>query len=238
MPEARTVADVLAALPTDGSVLVAGASEATIGRLPYRLLASASAGGDRSPDDAGPEAADGAAVITTRESADRRARQFGELPGSPDRRLICGVDATPSGRRRADPDRGRWRAASPVDFDGTGAAVDRSLALLDERGAGAVHVLYDTLTTPLLSADSRIVARFAHHLTLQVADAGGIGIFPVRTNLTGDRDVARLKHLFDALVEVRRRGGERQVRCSGVGGDWREWHPMDGDAASEFVGVV
>ena len=223
----RTVAEVLEALPSGGSVLVAGASSETLGRLPYRLLRSATG------------ATDGALLVTTDDPADRLVRRFTESPDAPDGARVGVVDATPNGRRHADADAGVWRVGSPVDFNGTGIGIDRCHRHLRTTGAERVHMLYDTLTTPFLSADSDTVVRYAHHLTLQAEDHDGIGLFPIQTNVTGDRDVARLKHLFDALVEVRKRGGTRQVRCSGVDGDWRDWYDLpDGDDAGEFAGLV
>ncbi|SNZ18048.1 hypothetical protein SAMN06269185_3216 [Natronoarchaeum philippinense] len=223
-PQTRTVGDVLAALPDNGSVLVSGAGRETLGRLPYQLLRS-SVGVD-----------DAAVIVTTEDAGDRLVRQFTNSGDSPARSRVGVVDATPSGHRQATPEDGIWSASSPVDFNGTGAGIDRCHDHLD---GDAVHLLYDTLTTPLLSADSETVARYAHHVSLRVDDSPGIGLFPIHTNVTSERDAARLKHLFDAHVEVRKCGGERQVRCSGVDNDWCGWQDLqDGDATTEFSGIV
>lgn len=222
-----TVDDVLAALPSGGSVLLTGAGREALGRLPAQLLRAAV-----DPDDA-------ALLVTTEDAGERVARRVTNPGDGPHRSRVGVVDATSSGRRGSDPADRIWHASSPVDFNGAAAGIDRCFDALAAQGHDAVHVLYDTLTTPFLSADSSTVARYAHHVSLQVADRPGIGLFPVHTNVTGDRDVARLKHLFDAAVEVRKSGGDRQVRCAGVEGDWRDWRDLqDGDASSGFAGIV
>lgn len=227
MSQLRTVADVLSALPSGGSVLVTGASSETLGRLPYRLLRAAT------------DARDGALLVTTDDPAERLVQRFADRSDGPHSARVGVVDATPCGYRRADAEEGVWYASSPVDFNGTGVGVDRCYQHLEQTGAATVNMLYDTLTTPFLSADSSTAFRFSHHLTLQAAEHDGIELFPVHTNVTTDRDVARLKHLFDALVEVRKRGGDRQVRCSGVEGDWHDWYRLpDGDVESDSAGIV
>lgn len=227
VPEVRTVADVLDALPASGNVLVAGAGRETLGRFPVHLLRAA-VGVD-----------DAALLVTTEDAGDRLRRRVTDPRDGPDRSRVGVVDATPTGRRRVDRDANVWHASSPVDFNGAGGGIDRCYDRLEADGRDAVHLLYDTLTTPFLSADSETVVRFAHHVALQADDRTGIGLFPVHTNVTTERDVAHLKHLFDALVEVRKRGGGRQVRCSGVDGDWCNWYDLpEGDAVGEFTGVV
>jgi len=222
-----TVDEVLAALPCDGSVLLTGAGREALGRLPAQLLRAAV------------DPADAAVLVTTEDAGERVARRVTHPGDAPDRSRVGVVDATSSGRRGADPADRVWHASSPVDFNGTAAGIDRCYDALATQGHDAVHVLYDTLTTPFLSADSSTVARYAHHVSLQVADRTGIGLFPVHTNVTSDRDVARLKHLFDAVVAVRKSGGDRQVRCAGVECDWRDWRELrDGDVGSGFAGIV
>lgn len=224
---AATVDDVLAALPAGGSVLLTGAGRETLGRLPARVL--------RAAVDAG----DAALLVTTEDAGERVARRVTDPCDGPNRSRVGVVDATPSSRRRTDSTNRIWHASSPVDFNGTAAGIDRCFDALAAQGNDAVHVLYDTLTTPFLSADSSLVVRYAHHVSLQVADRAGIGLFPVHTNVTSDRDVARLKHLFDAQVEVRKLGGDRQVRCTGVAGDWRDWRDLRaGDADGGLAGIV
>jgi len=222
-----TVDDVLAALPTDGNVVLTGASRETLGRIPARLLRSAV--GVR----------DAALLVTTEDSGQQIARRVTGPADAPDRSRVGVVDATPTGRRRTDPAANLWHASSPVDFNGTCTAIERCFDKLEVQGHDDVHALYDTLTTAFLSADSSTAVRYAHYVSLQVADRSGIGLFPIHTNVTCTRDVARLKHLFDALVEVRKCGGERQVRCSGVEDDWRDWRDLRGDDADVgFSGIV
>jgi len=222
-----TVDDVLAALPTGGNVVLTGASRETLGRLPGRLLRAAVG------------VHDAALLVTTEDSGRRFARRIVGPSDGPDRSRVGIVDAPPTGRRRTDPAANTWHVSSPVDFNGTATGIDRCFDKLAADGCQTVNVLYDTLTTPFLSADSSMAARYAHYVSLQVADREGIGLFPVHTNVTSDRDVERLKHLFDALVEVRKCGGGRQVRCSSVECDWSDWRDLrSGDADAGFTGIV
>jgi hypothetical protein len=194
------------------TVLVAGPTRESVGRVPERLLGAAVAEGD------------GAVAVTTERRADSAVDRLGRA-GVPDERQGV-VDCTDAGHGlRSDADGLRWGVPSPTEFTGTGIAVSECLDALADRGVGVVHLLYDSLSTPLVATDAETVWIHAHQLVTR-GDRQGVAVFPVYTNLTGGRDRARLEHLCDAAVEVRRREGDRHVRVTGTDRGRGEWRPL------------
>jgi KaiC/GvpD/RAD55 family RecA-like ATPase len=210
-------------LTSHRDLLVAGPSEETVRTVPSRLLARAAR-----PDD-------GAVLVTNREAArtilDRMTREVPTL----NRERVGVVDCTPTHDMvRANRRERHWNVPSPVDLTGSLRAVHECLETLDEQGRGSEHLVFDSLTTLLLSADSETVIRYAHQLLLLSGSRTGLALFPVYTNMTDGTDFERLKHLFDGLVRVRRRNGTRQVRCVGIQGTPDEWVTLaETPAASE-----
>lgn len=221
-----TVDEIRRAFPDDASILVSGTCAETIGTLHRDLLRSA-VGDD-----------DGAVVVTTDDTAKRVRRQFEDACEFASRGGLAIVDGTPKDRRSAHPERSVWKTSSPVDFGGAMTALRRgyeSLALEHDR----IHLLFDTLTTPLLAADSTTILRFAHQVMLEGGTSVGLQVFPVFTNVTNDRDVTRLKHLSEGMVVVRKRGGRRQVQLVGPRETPNEWidlpEPEDATGTPGFV---
>jgi len=214
MASPRPIGEIL---PADAfapgtSVLLTGATSGTVGDLPRRLLAA----------HAGPKT--GGVLVTTRGAASELAGTVATALDAFPEELAALVDCTPrEGLGTATPGDLVWQVPSPTAFGAIGEAVERSLAALAERGAEDGYLLFDTLSTPLMTADPEVVARFAHGVIRAVATADAVGLFPVYTNTTKERDVERLKHLFDAQIEVRQRGGERMVRSRGLAGGPAEW---------------
>lgn len=196
-----TVRELVSVLPETANVLITGASSAALGRIHGTLLRFAV------------DERDGAIVVSTEESADNLLHRLeGVCEPSPGAECAF-VDATPKDARRAEPNRNVWQSRSPVDFNGSALALQRCYRALSD--CETVHLLFDTLTTPLLSADSATVLRYAHHVMLEGGSKNGLQLFPVSTNVTTDRDVTHLKHLVDGVIQVRTRRGERQIRLFG-----------------------
>lgn len=218
----RSIDDVLPARapPRPDSVLVAGPTAETLREVPERALVASAAAGD------------GVVAVTTREPASVVRDRVADLdPFGPDR--VGVVDCTPdrTGKRSAR-DSLAWTVASPGDLTGCAIAVEECRSNLADRGVGRVHLLFDTLSTLLLSVESSSVLQFVHHLTTRGGPSRGANVFPVHTSVVDDRDLARLKHLFDGLVAVRRRGGVQQVRYRGFGATGREWVTLRPPAAT------
>lgn len=200
------------------NVLVSGPSEKTLGEVPERLVRTVCG-----PDDA--------VLLVTTETPAIVARQQVRRELDVDD-LFGVVDCTPKDQGDSSPEDLVWRVSSPTDFTGAGIAIRECMDALADRGATAVHVLFETLSTLLVSVESEMVFRYAHHMTMRVGSRNGVGFFPVYTNVTTGTDLERLKHLFDAQVEVRRRGGRQEIRCSGFGETPTGWLPL-ADPADE-----
>jgi KaiC/GvpD/RAD55 family RecA-like ATPase len=212
--------DVLtdAVLSRHRDLLVAGPSRETVRPVPTRILAGAV------------EPGDGAALVTTRDAArtllDRVAR---DVPGLERDRLGV-VDCTPTHDVvRANPRERHWSVPSPTDLTGASMAINECLETLRDAGVDRRHLLFDSLSTLLLSADAETVFRYAHQVLLS-GGATGLSLFPVYTNVTDGTDFERLKHLFDGMVRVRRRAGGREVRFVGVDGTPAGWLRLDAAA--------
>lgn len=213
MSRVKDIDELRSAFPEDASILVTGACTETIGTLHQELLWSAV------DDD------EGAVIVTTEDAATQIRRRFDRSTAFAPTSGLAVVDETPKDRRHADPERNVWKTSSPVDFGGAMLALRRgyeSLAIEYD----TVHLLFDTLTTPLLAADSTTVMRFAHQVMLEGGSKTGLQLFPVFTNVTSKSDVTKLKHLSEGMIEVRKRGGKRQVRLRGPPETPNEWFDL------------
>lgn len=219
MTRDETIADVL---PPRGrlagsDVLVAAPTGDSLRGIPERVLTAGAGPGD------------GAVVVSTRHRGSVVDERLADrTPLSADR--IGVVDCTPGGNgRRRNGDDLKWAVNSPGDLTGSGIAVEECVSALGNRGIDRVHVLFDTLSTLLVSVEVGAVLQYVHHLTTGAEPPAGIGVYPVHTNVLDERDLARLEHLFDASVEVRRRDGARQVRRRGFDAPLSEWVPLEPD---------
>ena len=200
------------ALANASNVLVTGPSREAVRGVPTTLL-------DTIADDA-----DGAVAVTTSESPrtvlDRIDREVAGI----DRDRVGVVDCTPKDAVvRSNTDALHWSMPSPMDMTGSSMAVHECLETLFERGVSTRHLHYDTLSRLLMSGEREAVARYAHQLLVLTHAPGALGVYPVYTNMTDDDDLATLTHLFDGVVEVRRKSGERQLRCRGLTDASSEW---------------
>ncbi|MFC4406592.1 DUF7504 family protein [Haloarchaeobius iranensis] len=220
MTQAYRFEDVLtdAVLSRHRDLLVAGPSRETVRPVPTRILARAA------------EPADGAALVTTRDAArtllDRVVRDVPTL----ERDRLGVVDCTPTHDVvRANPRERHWSVPSPTDLTAASMAITECLETLRDAGVERRHLLFDSLSTLLLSADAEAVFRYAHQVLLS-GGATGLSLFPVYTNVTDGTDFERLKHLFGGMVRVRRRDGGREVRFVGIETAPPGWVALDAAA--------
>jgi len=212
-------------VPARGSVLVTGPSEHTLDGVVERLVATrqGSAGG---------------LVVTTRDgTVDLHAPRHGALAAFADGAAGL-VDCTPGTAAGADRDSLRWEVASPTAFTSIGMAVSDGLAALADRGVEVPWVVFDTLSTPFVSADSAAVVRFAHAIHSQVTARGGVTVFPVYTNVTTGTDLARCEHLANVHVDVRRHDGDRRFRVRGHPSAPSGWLPLESTDAVDAESAV
>lgn len=206
-----------------GTLLVAGPTAETVGRVPDAALSAAADPGD------------GAIAVSTRE---RTSAVFERLAavGAFAAERVAVVDCTREGPDRTAEDSVVRAVASPSDLTGTGIAIDECIEELTARDVERAHVLYDTLSAPLRSVPAETVLRFVHHLTIEVGILTGLDVCTVYTNVVDDRDLAMLKHLFDGMLEVRRREGRQELRCRGIRGTPDGWVPVDPTASGSGHG--
>lgn len=201
-----------AALDGASNVLVTGPSRKTVRGVPTALLDTAANDGD------------GAVAVTTSESPrtvlDRLEREVADL----ERDRIGVVDCTPKdATMRSNPNALHWSIPSPMDLTGSSMAVHECLETLFERGVSTRHVHYDSLSRLLLGGDRDAVGRYVHQLLVLTHAPDALGVYPVYTNMTDEDDLTALTHLFDGVVEVRRHGGNRELRCRGLADATSTW---------------
>lgn len=207
---------------TQPTVLVSGQARTLLRRVPLQLLAERASDGD------------GAVVATTREDPAVAARRLCEAVEASVPERVAVVDCcNKSAATPARPADLRWRVPSPVAFGPIAAAVGDAFGELADRGVGRAHFLLDTLATQFRLAAPDRVNRHVHDLAMAVGGEGGLGLFTVAPSVVTDREFARLKHLFDVHVEVRRAAGTPEVRWTGLVGRSDGWVPL-ADAGFRF----
>jgi uncharacterized membrane protein len=212
-------------VPPHTSVLVTGRSSDTVDGVARELVASRQ------------EPAGGVLVSTRDPSVDLVTGTESVLDCFDDARTGV-VDCTPGrGTSFAGRDALTWNVSSPTAFTGIAVAVSECLATLRERGVATPWVVFDSLSTLLVSADSTDVVRFAHALHAQVTVAGGIAVFPVHTNVTNGTDLERCKHVANVQVDVRKRAGTREYRVRGLDDGPASWQALDETGPVTGVGV-
>lgn len=195
-------------------VLVAAESAADLRGVPELVL------------EMGVETGDGAIVVSTEDPDQIIADRVSGLEGlAPE--TVGVIDCTP-GVSDAHRSGSLFHAlAAKNDLTGVSMALSDCTRALRHQGVDRIHLLYDSLTPVLFAEDPDVAVRFVHHLMGRTSAADGIGVYPVYTNMTSDRGLARMKHLADAFVEVRRQGEERQVRCRGFRAAPTGWTPLE-----------
>ncbi|WP_435359238.1 DUF7504 family protein [Haloarchaeobius sp. DFWS5] len=194
------------------NLLVAGPSPETVRTVPSRLL------------DRAAEPGDGAVLVTTRDAPRTVLDRMSRAATTLGRDRLGVVDCTPTHDVvRSSPRDLHWSVPSPTDLTGTSMAVHECLETLWKRDVDRRHLVFDSLSTLLVSADSETVTRYAHQLLLLSESREACTLFPIYTNVTDGTDFERLKHLFDGMIRVRRRNGQRQVRCVGIDGAPTGW---------------
>lgn len=228
MDEAGSIAEAVpaAALADASNVLVTGPSRDAVRGVHTALLSAVASDGD------------GVVAVSTSESPrtvlDRLER---EGPGVA-RERVGVVDCRPKAASvRSHPRPLHWSVPSPMDLTGSSMAVHECLETLFERGVTTRHVLYDSLSRLLLGAETDVVARYAHQVQALTAAPDALGVYPVYTTRTDESELSALTHLFDGVVEVRRRGGGRELRTRGLPGASSEWVDIGTAAPDRIDGI-
>jgi hypothetical protein len=209
MPDENLPGDGRASQPT---VLVSGRARSLTHRVPLQLLAARATDGD------------GAVVVSTREDPAVVVRRLSGAVDAFDASTVAMVDATSkaagTGTRT---DELRWQVPSPVAFGCLRSAIDDALAALSDRDVGRIHFVFDTLTTQFRLAEADVVHQHTHDMAMTVGEQRGLGLFVLAPSVPTDQEFARVRHLVDVHVAVRRTAEGPQVRWTGLVGSSDGW---------------
>jgi hypothetical protein len=110
------------------------------------------------------------------------------------------------GQGGADVPGADWRVAtveSPSDLTGIGIELSELLSTMAEAADDEpVSVCFDSITSLLQYADLQRTFRFLHVVTGRVKTVDGVGHFHIDPAAHTDQELATLKGLFDAVVDV------------------------------------
>lgn len=187
-------------------------------------------------------AADGAVVVTTRESPTTTVRRLTGGPAGFDPDKLAVVDARGSDDDPGvddpgaddDLDVGQSRHVDPGDDPAAmDEAVTAGLAWLVEADVDRRHFLYDTLATDNRPAGEgtaydrppggETAYDRAYRIAMTVGAEEGLALFTLDVEGLSADVVERLGHLFDVHVELRERRGGTELRWSGLLGASEEW---------------
>jgi hypothetical protein len=100
-----------------------------------------------------------------------------------------------------------WRVTTvenPSDLTGIGIELSEMLSAMAKATGEDEHLVFcfDSITSLLQYAELQRTFRFLHVVTGRIKAVGGVGHFHVDPDAHDDREIATLKGLFDAVLEV------------------------------------
>ncbi len=100
-----------------------------------------------------------------------------------------------------------WQVATvenPSDLTGIGIELSEMLSTMADAAEDSqpLTVCFDSITSLLQYADLQRTFRFLHVVTGRIKTVGGVGHFHIDPAAHTDQELATLKGLFDAVVEV------------------------------------
>jgi hypothetical protein len=153
-----------------------------------------------------PPASTNVLSVTFTQSAAEWVEDWDEYAGEPPAR--GGIVAI--GQQQGDGD-ANWRVATvenPSDLTGIGIELSELLSTIaGAAGDEPLSVCFDSITSLLQYADLQRTFRFLHVVTGRIKTVGGVGHFHIDPAAHTDQELATLKGLFDAVVEVDEDGG-------------------------------
>lgn len=166
--------------------------------------------------------ADGAVVVTTRESPTAMVRRLTGGPDGFDSDRLSVVDA----RGDVDdvPDVGHLAYLAPeIDPVALDEAVTEGLEWLEAVGVERRHFLYDTLATDYRLPDEAAAYDRAYRVAMTVGAEEGLALFTLDDDGLSSDVVDRLGHLFDVHVQLREVHGDTELRWIGLLGASDGW---------------
>ena len=116
--------------------------------------------------------------------------------------------------------------SSPGDLTGIGMYTSTFYGRLGAAGVDRVRVGLIPLSTLLMYADFRRVARFVHTLTGRVAATGGLALLSIDDGSHEPQVVSAFEQFCDARIRFRSGGGRPQVRVDGLPDQPDDWAPV------------
>lgn len=167
-------------------------------------------------------------VVTTDDEGEvtlDEVRSYGDGEGSLLSAIDCRAD---SGREQRELDDGAfvYSVAEPSAFTGIGIGITKCFDRMEEADVSNGRLALTSLSTMVRYADRKTVFKFCHVLSQRLDSAGYVGFFTLNTGAHDDQTVQVIKQAFDANVEIRQEGGERQARLLGVNTNPTEWRSL------------
>lgn len=154
-----------------------------------------------------PESTNVLGVTFTQTPAERVERWQEHADGPPARGGIVAVGQTGS-----DVDEHAWaikEVENPTDLTGVGIELSELLsgmAAVAEEENETIVACFDSVTSLLQYADLQRTFRFLHVVTGRIKSVDGLGHFHVDPAAHSEQDLATIRGLFDAVVEVNEDG--------------------------------
>ncbi len=209
--------DATASIRPGTSILVSGPSMTGTDAVLYDLIA---AGGERGE----------AGIVMTTESAGGEALENIRMEGTDiDYSLLSAIDCRAnSAREQQELENGGfvYSVSKPSAFTGIGIGITQCFERMHESDARGGRMGLTSLSTMVRYANRKTVFKFCHVLSQRLDSAGFVGLFTLNSGAHDDQTVQVIKQAFDANIELREQGGERQARVLGVDTTPTDWRPL------------
>jgi len=207
----------LADVSPGSSVLISGPAMTGKERLAYDILVD------------GVQAGEGAAVVTTNDSAEDVVTEFREaVPSLADSQMGV-VDCRGEGSGGGGTVDGVYvhQVNSPGDLTGIGIGITKTLEGLHNSGREEGRLALVSLSTMLTYTDKKTVFKFCHVLSSRLDAADYMGVFTIDSGAHDDQTLQVIKQAFDGMIEVRdAEGGGREARVLGLTGEPTDWRSL------------
>jgi KaiC/GvpD/RAD55 family RecA-like ATPase len=152
----------------------------------------------------GTQNGEGAIIVTTKDSANRVLKEYGNRVEYEDRPVAvvdCVTRQQGIGDVRDD-DRIKY-TSSPVDLTGIGIKLSEFLQqFYADEGIRRNRVMVHSLSTLLMYSDLQTVFRFLHVFTGRIQSVDGLGVFTIDSTVHDQQTISTLKQLFDGVIET------------------------------------
>lgn len=178
---------------------------------------------------AGVDRGEAGIVVTTDRDGEGTLAEITTRVESPDESLLSAIDCRAnSGREECELDSGAlvYSVSEPSDFTGIGIGITKAFDRMENADVTTGRMALTSLSTMVRYADRKTVFKFCHVLSQRLDSAGFVGFFALNSGAHDNQTIQVIKQAFDANVEIREEGGERQARILGIDAHPTEWRPL------------